>query len=229
MHAYPRWKIWLILAVLVVSAMGSLPNITTAPSWWPSGLSKPLNLGLDLKGGIHLVLDVDVEKAVEHTVEEDIDAARQALRGERIRYSKLDAKGQSMSIVIKKAEESSAALKLLKSTFPGYTIADQGEGRFNLTITKANASEVKKFAIDQAIEVIRTRIDALGTTEPVIVKQGDTRILVQIPGYEDSARAKSLIGRTAQLEIKQVDEKGDHYKALQGIIPGADIVMYGDP
>ncbi|MDQ6972657.1 MAG: protein translocase subunit SecD, partial [Mariprofundaceae bacterium] len=199
----------------------------TAPSWWPSGLSKQLNLGLDLKGGIHLVLDVDVDKAVEHTVEEDVDAARQALRGERIRYSKLDAKGQKLTVVIKKVEESATAFALLKSTFPGYSVADQGKGRFELTITEANAQEVKKFAIDQAIEVVRTRIDALGTTEPVIVKQGDTRILVQIPGYEDSARAKSLIGRTAQLEFKLVDEKGDLDKALQGVIPGGDIIMYG--
>jgi len=227
MHAYPRWKLWLILAVLVISAMGSLPNIATPPSWWPSGLSKPLNLGLDLKGGVHLVLDVDVDKAVERSVEEDVDTARQALRGERILYNSLEAKGMTLSVSIKDAGQSSAAGKLLGDTLPGYQLADQGEGRFLLTITEANAKEIRKFAVDQAIEVVRTRIDALGTTEPVIVKQGDTRILVQIPGYEDTARAKSLIGRTAQLEFKLVDEKGDLDKALQGAIPAGDIIMYG--
>jgi len=227
MHAYPRWKIWLILAVLLVSAMGSLPNIANPPSWWPSGLSKPLNLGLDLKGGIHLVLDVDVDKAVERTVEEDVDTARQALRGERIRYRKLEARGLNLLIEIKNPEQSSAASKVLSDTLPGYTLLDQGNGHFQLTIKEENAKEVKKFAIDQAIEVVRMRIDALGTTEPVIVKQGETRILVQIPGYEDSARAKSLIGRTAQLEFKLVDEKGDLDKALQGDISPGDIIMYG--
>ncbi|MDQ6987139.1 MAG: protein translocase subunit SecD [Mariprofundaceae bacterium] len=227
MHAYPRWKIWLILSVLVVSVMGSLPNISNPPSWWPSGLSKQLNLGLDLKGGLHLVLDVDVNKAVERTVEEDVDTARQTLRSERIRYRKLDANGLTLSIVIKNPEQSSAARTLLADALPGYELNDQGEGRFLLTIKEDNAKEVKKFAIDQAIEVIRNRIDALGTTEPVIVKQGKTRILVQIPGYEDSARAKSLIGRTAQLEFKLVDEKGDLDKALQGVIPPGDIIMYG--
>jgi len=227
MHAYPRWKLWLIVAILVVSAMGSMPNITTTPSWWPSGLSKQLNLGLDLKGGVHLVLDVDADKAVERTVESDVDAARQALRGERIRYSKLDSKGYVLIVNIKDPGEADAALKVLTDTFAGYQISDEGKGRFRLTINESNATEIRKFAIEQAIEVVRTRIDALGTTEPVIVKQGDTRILVQIPGYEDTARAKSLIGRTAQLEFKLVDEKGDLDKALQGVIPAGDIIMYG--
>ena len=91
MHSFPRWKNWLILAVLAVSLMGALPNVITPPSWWPSALSKPMSLGLDLKGGIHLVLDVDVDKAVAHGVEEDIDSARQALRKEKIRYRNLSA------------------------------------------------------------------------------------------------------------------------------------------
>jgi len=213
---------------MIISAMASLPNLTTPPSWWPAGLSKSLNLGLDLKGGVHLVLDVDVDKAVERSVEEDVDTARQALRGEKIRYSSLEAKGLSLNIHIKDASESITAGKLLHDALPGYEMLDQGDGRFLLTITQANATEIRKFAVDQAIEVVRTRIDALGTTEPVIVKQGNTRILVQIPGYEDTARAKSLIGRTAQLEFKLVDEKGDLDKALQGIIPAGDIIMYGN-
>jgi len=227
MHAYPRWKLWLIAIVLVISAMSSLPNITTTPSWWPQGFSKSLNLGLDLKGGVSLVLDVDVNKAVERSVEEDVDTIRQILRKAKVRYRKLDARGQTLSVVIKKVEDADTASKLLGKNFPNYRLMDKGNGRFELTIKDKDAKEIKKFAVDQAIEVIRTRIDALGTTEPVIVKQGDRRILVQIPGYEDTARAKSLIGRTAQLEFKLVDEKGDLDSALQGRIPAGDIIMYG--
>jgi len=227
MHAYPRWKLWLIAAVLLISIMSSLPNIMTAPSWWPQGFSKPLNLGLDLKGGVSLILDVDVNKAVERSVEEDVDTVRQILRKAKIRYRKLDAKGQALSIVIKKVEDTDTARKLLGKNFPNYHLMDKGNGRFELTIKDKDAKEIRKFAVDQAIEVIRTRIDALGTTEPVIVKQGKQRILVQIPGYEDTARAKSLIGRTAQLEFKLVDERGDLDKALQGQIPAGDIIMYG--
>ncbi len=227
MHAYPRWKLWLIAVVLVISAMASLPNVMTPPSWWPKVFSKPLNLGLDLKGGVHLVLDVDVDKAVERSVEEDVDGVRQALRKARIRYRKLEAKGQSILVVVKRPEEADDARTLLEKEFPSYTLADKGQGRFELKLKPKEARDIRKFAVDQAIEVVRTRIDALGTTEPVIVKQGARRILVQIPGYEDTARAKSLIGRTAQLEFKLVDEKGDLQKALAGQIPPGDIIMYG--
>ncbi len=226
MQAYPRWKLWLILIVLVVSAMGTLPNLTTVPSWWPSAVSQPMNLGLDLKGGIHLVLDVDVNKAVERSVEEDVDTIRRVLRENKIRYRKLDAKGTTLTVQIKHETDSAAAKTLIGQALPGYEMTDK-QGRFELTIAESEAKEIKKFAVDQSIEVIRNRIDALGTTEPVIVKQGERRILVQIPGYEDSARAKSLIGRTAQLEFKLVDEKGDLDKALSGQIPSGDIIVYG--
>ncbi len=227
MHAYPRWKIWLIAAVLIVSIMGSLPNVMSPPSWWPQGLSKSLNLGLDLKGGVSLALNVDVNKAVEHSVEEDVDSARQLLRKARIRYRELEAKGQTLNIIIKKVGDTAATRKLLVKSFPNYNLVDKGNGRFELTIKKKDAKEIEKFAVDQAIEVIRTRIDALGTTEPVIIRQGEHRILVQIPGYGDTARAKSLIGRTAQLEFKMVDGKGDLNKALQGQVPPGDMIMYG--
>jgi preprotein translocase subunit SecD len=229
MHAYPRWKLWLILGVLVVSIMGSLPNVVTPPTWWPASFAKRMNLGLDLKGGVHLVLDVDVDKAVEHAVEEDVDTARQTLRGEHILYSSLDAKGTNLDVSIKNQDESAAAAKALEGALPNYALTDQGQGHFQLAIKDSDAKEIKKFAIDQAIEVVRTRIDALGTTEPVIAKQGNSRILVQIPGYEDTARAKALIGRTAELDFKLVDEKGDLDKALQGDIPLDDIIMYGQP
>ncbi|NOR72271.1 MAG: protein translocase subunit SecD [Mariprofundaceae bacterium] len=226
MQAYPRWKLWLILTVLVVSAMGALPNLTTPPSWWPSATSKPMNLGLDLKGGIHLVIDVNVEKAVEHSVEEDVDTIRRLLRENKIRYSKLDADGNTLIVQIKNISDTAAAESLIKEGMQGYTMEGEA-GRFSLTISETESKEIKKFAVDQSIEVIRNRVDALGTTEPVIVKQGERRILVQIPGYEDSARAKSLIGRTAQLEFKLVDEKGDLEKALSGKIPQGDIIVYG--
>jgi len=227
MHSYPRWKFWLILTVLVVSTMASLPNVTSTPSWWPASLSQPMSLGLDLKGGIHLVLDVDVDKAVARSVEEDIDTARQTLRKAKIRYRKLAAEGLSLQITIKQAEDVAAAEKLLSEEFSNYSLAPLADNVISLDLKPDVADETRKFAVDQAIEVIRGRIDALGTTEPVIIKQGKHRILVQIPGYEDSAHAKELIGRTAQLEFKLVDEKGDLQKALGGQIPPGDIIMHG--
>ncbi len=226
MQPYPRWKIWIILTILITSAMSTLPNFTTPPTWWPSAMSQPMNLGLDLKGGIHLVLDVDVEKAVERSVEEDVDTARRILRENRIRYSEIDAKGRQLSIAIKDTDKIATANTLIQDALTGYS-SEQIENRLMFTVTETEAKEVETFAVDQAIEVIRNRVDALGTTEPVIVKQGKQRILIQIPGFEDSARAKSLIGRTAQLEFKLVDEKGDLEKAMAGNIPPGDAIYYG--
>ncbi|MBL1351946.1 MAG: protein translocase subunit SecD [Zetaproteobacteria bacterium] len=226
MHAYPRWKIWLILITLVLSVMASLPNVTSVPSWWPSSLSKPMNLGLDLKGGIHLVVDVDVDVAVAHNVEEEVSTVRSILRQHKIRYKKLDAKGHSILLTLKNSSDHEKALALLKDALPKYSVEGQG-GSFVFTVTEAEAKEIKHNAVEQSIEVIRQRIDALGTTEPVIARQGERRILVEIPGFNDSAAAKALIGRTAVLEFKLVDEKGDLDQALQGNIPPGDIIVYG--
>ncbi|MDQ6990726.1 MAG: protein translocase subunit SecD [Mariprofundaceae bacterium] len=226
MHAYPRWKIWLILITFVISIMASLPNVMTVPSWWPSSLSKPMNLGLDLKGGIHLVVDVDVDVAVAHNVEEEVSTVRGILRQHKMRYKKLDAKGRSILLTLKNTSDHDQALSLLHDALPKYSV-ESNQGSFTFTVTKAEAKEIQHNAVEQSIEVIRQRIDALGTTEPVIARQGERRILVQIPGFNDSAAAKALIGRTAVLEFKLVDEKGDLDKALQGDIPPGDVIVYG--
>ncbi len=226
MHAYPRWKIWLILITLVVSIMASLPNVMSVPSWWPSPLSKPMNLGLDLKGGVHLVVDVDVDVAVSRSVEEEISTVRSVLRQSKIRYKKLDNQGTHIILHLKKPEQAEQALALLNDALPKYQI-EHNKASFTMTVTDAEAKEIKHNAVEQSIEVIRQRIDALGTTEPVIARQGERRILVQIPGFNDSGAAKALIGRTAVLEFKLVDEKGDLDRALQGDIPAGDIIVYG--
>ena len=226
MHAYPRWKIWLILITLIVAVMASIPNITSVPSWWPSSLSKPMSLGLDLKGGIHLVIDVDVDVAVARQVEEEISTVRSVLRKAKIRYRQLDAKNKTITVVLKNNADYKQAQKLLKDALPRYT-SEWVNNQLVFTITENEAKEIKHNAVDQSIEVIRHRIDALGTTEPVIVRQGERRILVQIPGFEDTEAAKSLIGRTAILEFKLVDEKGDLDQALKGNIPSGDVIVYG--
>jgi preprotein translocase subunit SecD len=228
MHAYPRWKLWLILIVFAVSVMGALPNFIKVPHWWPASLSKKMNLGLDLKGGIHLVLDVEVDKAVAHSVAEDVDTVRRSLRGKRIAYSSLDNDGRTITVVIRNAGDTTAAAELLSDAMHDFTMQQTGN-KLVFTLKNSQAKDIKKFAVEQAIEVVRNRIDSLGTTEPVIAKQGDHRILVQIPGYENTARAKKLIGRTAELEFKLVDEKGDLNKALAGDVPPGDEIAYGPP
>jgi len=227
MQKYAPWKFWLIITVLVASIMGAAPNLMKqVPDWWPAPFSNRLNLGLDLKGGIHLVVDVDVEKVVAQQVSDNVNVVRRALREARIRYRKLDSNAKQVVVELKKAEETDKAARLLKKVMPGFGMQRLDGGKLVFTILESEAKDIKAYAIEQTIEVIRRRIDALGTTEPVIMRQGDRRVLVQIPGYEDSARAKAIIGQTAQLEFKLVDEKGDLEKALAGRVPPGDMVAY---
>jgi len=228
MHAYARWKFWLILTVLIGSIMGAAPNVMTSlPSWWPASMSQPMNLGLDLKGGIHLVVDVDIEQVVKQQVSDNINVIRRALREENIRYSKLESNATQVTVVIKEVADINQAEKVLKAALNGFTMEAVEADTLVFTISENEVKDVKSYAIEQTIEVIRRRVDALGTTEPVIMRQGDRRVLVQIPGYQDSARAKAIIGQTAQLEFKLVDEKGDLDQALQGQIPADDMIAYG--
>ncbi len=226
MQKYAPWKYWLIITVLVGALMGAAPNLMSVPSWWPASFSKPLNLGLDLKGGIHLVVDVDIEKVVSQQVSDNINTVRRTLREKKIRYKKLDSNATQVSVTLKKADDINQAKRLLSDVMMGYDLEQLDDNTLVFTISENEAKEIKSYAIEQTIEVIRRRVDALGTTEPVIMRQGDRRVLVQIPGYEDSARAKSIIGQTAQLDFKLVDEKGDLDAAVAGRIPPGSMIAY---
>jgi len=227
MHSFSPWKYKLVLLVLVVSILGTLPNVSKLPTWWPEIFSKSLNLGLDLKGGIHLVLDVDVEQAVTHSVEQDVDAVNQALRSAKIkRLGSVEVDGLSLSLKVKQASDADSARAVLKKEMPNYIVELGDKNKINLTLKEEAAEEVRRYAIDQSIEVVRRRIDGLGTTEPVIVRQGKHRILVQIPGYEDSAYAKRVLDNPAVLEFKLVNEKGDLEKAMSGQLPAGSIIKY---
>lgn len=224
MQKYAPWKFWLIITVFIGAVIGTAPNFMTLPSWL--SFSQPLNLGLDLKGGVHLVVDVDIDKVVQQQVSDSINLIRRTLREEKIRYRRLDSNATQAIVELKNPEESSQAAHKLKRVMLGYEMTEPEDGKLVFTITESEIKAIKSYAIEQTIEVIRRRVDALGTTEPVIMRQGDHRVLVQIPGYEDSARAKLIIGQTAQLEFKLVDEKGDLDAALAGRVPLGDMVAY---
>ncbi|MDQ6963145.1 MAG: protein translocase subunit SecD [Mariprofundaceae bacterium] len=239
MHSFSPWKFKLILLVLVVAILGATPNFFISedkdkkqtidlPSWWPSMFSQSLNLGLDLKGGIHLVLDVDVDKAVIHSVEQDADSINQALRDANIkRRGSVEAENMVLSFKLKQASDADAALSVMKKGMPNYTTVLVDDKTLQLTLQEKAADEVRRYAIDQSIEVVRRRIDGLGTTEPMIIRQGQHRILVQIPGVGDSTAIKRLLNNPAVLEFKLVDEKGDLEKAMNGQLAAGSIIKYG--
>jgi preprotein translocase subunit SecD len=219
------WKLLLVFAVIVAAIIYILP--TLKPSLWPH---KQINLGLDLQGGMHLVLEVDTEKAVESNVERIAQEIKERLKKERIRNVAVDRIEEIKISVRVKNEETAANVKeLLDDEFRDLTLSestDNGMVLFTLAIPDGESEHIEKLAVDQALETIRNRIDQFGVSEPDIRRQGDTRILIQLPGVKDPQRAKDLIGRTALLEFKLVDDTGNLQAALKGNVPPGRQVLY---
>jgi len=219
------WKIILVFAVIVAAIVYVLP--TFKPGLWPH---KQINLGLDLQGGMHLVLEVDTAKAVEGQVERIAQEIRDQLRKERLRNVSLNRiEGHKISATVQDPQTLEKFDALLKSDFDFLKRSQQTEGGASLIILELPQSEAentKKLAVDQALETIRNRIDQFGVSEPDIRRQGEQRILIQLPGIKDVERAKDLIGRTALLEFKLVDDTGDVNEAVKGNVPAGREVLY---
>ena len=190
--------------------------------------AKTINLGLDLQGGIHLVLGVDVDKALEAQVDRAGDTARAELEKRGIGVTRIERRGTA-ELVIQLASPQSwdAAVKTTDEVLATFDRkeADQAAGRMGLALKPSEAKHIRDLAVRQGLETIRNRIDQFGVAEPSIQQQGDNRILVQLPGVQDPARAKALIGKTALLEFKLVDERTDADTALRsGPPPGTEIL-----
>ena len=194
---------------------------------WPH---KKINLGLDLQGGMHLVLEVESNKAVESTAERISQEIREQLKQKRLRNVSVDRiDGTRISVHVKKEENIDKFKALLDDDFRDLQKISEKEDNGSYTVvlglTDNDRDDVEKLAVDQALETIRNRIDQFGVAEPDIRRQGENRILIQLPGIKDTQRAKDLIGKTAQLEFKMVDETGSVDAALKGDIkPGREVL-----
>ena len=220
------WRLIVIAAVIVAAVIYVIP--TFRPGVWPH---KKINLGLDLQGGMHLVLEVDADKAVENTIERMGQEMRDLLKKERIRALGIQ-RVDSVRLAVKVAGEDDIQRfdKLLDEEFRDLRIADRTVRDDTLEIVldlpDKEADHIRKLAVDQALETIRNRIDQFGVSEPDIRIQGERRILIQLPGIKDTHRAKELIGKTALLEFKLIDEEHDVDAALAGNIPASSEILY---
>ncbi|MBF0271042.1 MAG: protein translocase subunit SecD [Magnetococcales bacterium] len=206
----------------------SLPTLMGGvPSWWPAWLpAKTVYRGLDLQGGLYLLLNVETDKAVEQAAENLVDEVRLALRKGKLRYQSIKREGRDTVDVKLPADVAKAeVIKILKDDFRN-SVAEETPDGARLRLSPKEVIDLRKFAVDQSIQTIRSRIDQFGVSEPSLQKQGEERILLQLPGLNDPARAKTLIGRTARLEFKLVDEKGDLAAALAGNVPADDQLLY---
>ena len=220
-----RWRLAIVAVVIVAAVIYVLP--TLAPGIWPH---KKINLGLDLQGGMHLVLEVDTQKAVEGAVERIVQEIRDQLREEHIRFVGLDrVEGDQISVKLA-ADSAEAFDRVLDDQFPDLRIISRSQetGVLNvrMDLPEEEVERIKRLASAQALETIRNRIDQFGVSEPDIRTQGERRILIQLPGIQDTQRAKELIGRTAQLEFKLVDEAHDPRTAESGTPPPGAELLY---
>ena len=210
-------RIGLVIVVIAVSV------------WYLYPPRSSINLGLDLQGGIHLVLGVDVDKALEAQVERAGDTVRAELEKKGIAVGKIERRGTAdLAIQLtgaaelgRRAGDDGRGAGRLRPQG-----ADQAAGRIVMTLKPREAAQIRELAVRQGLETIRNRVDQFGVSEPSIQQQGENRILVQLPGVQDPERAKALIGKTALLEFKLVDDKGDPETALRSGVPDGDEILY---
>jgi len=213
------YRALLVVALLCASFVYIGPTLMQPlPSWWPSFFPKePIRLGLDLQGGIHLILQVEVDKAVENSVNSTMEDLKRELATAQIPTAKLERQGDTIHIQPQTPDKGSAISDLVKNKFPNLVYGDGAEaGEAVLKLDDKERRRIREFAVDQSIETIRNRIDQFGVREALIQKSGADGILIQLPGIQDAQRAKDLIGKTAVLEFKIVASQGDPKKPAAG-------------
>ena len=183
---------------------------------------KPMNLGLDLRGGIYVLIDVDMESAVDQSLERYVEDIRTQLRDAKVRY--LTVGREQGKVVVKFADAAArdAGQKVIAKEFRDLVMASVDEGGaflITLALTPAQQKEIQDFALQQNVTTLRNRVNALGVAEPNIARQGDRRIVVQLPGAQDPGRLKEILGATATLEYRLVDTEGSATDAEAGRVP----------
>ena len=197
----------------------ALNLVSRSPAWLSALHASPMYLGLDLRGGVHFMLQVDMQAALTKRAESLAGDLRTTLREKDIRHGGINRDGQSIEIRLRDAQQLEAAQNLLVDRFPELQAAVLGQGaetRLVATIKPEAARKIQEQALKQNITTLHNRINELGVAEPVIQQQGLDRIVVQLPGVQDTAKAKDILGRTATLEVRMVDESSEARAAEQG-------------
>ncbi len=227
---FPKWKILLIVAILIGGLATAAPNFVpvkitdSLPDWVPH---QRISLGLDLQGGSHLLLEVEADVVIRERLEASVDAVRQELRKARILYERIGIVGNGIGVTIKNAADVEKARGLLRTVDPDMTLQVVEGGRIQLTLKEEAVRARRSAAIEQSIEIVRRRIDETGVREPTIQRQGEDRILVQLPGLDDPDRIKSLLGKTAKMTFHLLDDRNTVADAQAGRVPPGSRLMPG--
>ncbi len=219
--------------VTIVGVIYLVPSLNLRlPSLWTEYLpTERIHLGLDLQGGMHLVLEVDTKKALEGVIERMVHDLKETMMENKVRFRDVVRKEDAITLELRDNASRLLLEKILADEFPGLGIAasEVREGRevLSLKMNERQVGEVKKNAVAQSLETIRNRVDQFGISEPEIIPEGEERIIVQLPGVKDPERAKNLIGKTALLEFKLVNDEHPLQDALMGNVPEGSVVTKG--
>lgn len=226
MYKLSTSKIYMIIAICVLGILYAIPNFfqdkVEMPSWW-----KPVNLGLDLQGGSNLLLEVKVDDVVKDRMNSIEDMVRTTLRENKIRNTSLSSSADRVRVKIENITSREKAISLIKSNEEGLEIS-QEEGDFiEIRYSPKELNDLKIRVVNQSIEIVRNRIDSLGTKEPVIQRQGVDRILVQLPGVQNPEFVKTLLGKTAKMDFHLVDSRTSPEDAKRGKISSGSKIVKG--
>ena len=200
----------------------ALNLLSNSPTWLHSIRALPMYLGLDLRGGVHFLMQVDMKAALDKKVETFSNDIRGQLRDKKIYYTGIARDGQRVVVRFKEQDAKDKALKEIESNNPGLAVKEDnvdGEFRLTATVKPEETKRIQDFALQQNITTLRNRVNELGVAEPIIQQQGADRVVVQLPGVQDTAKAKEILGRTATLEIRLVNDEADITAAQQGQVP----------
>jgi preprotein translocase subunit SecD len=225
---FANWKVALICAVCALGVLLSLPNLFTPaqlaalPRWVPH---KQVALGLDLRGGSYLLLEVDVAAAEHERLNSIVETVRNALRNAKIGYTGLNVEGDAISFTVRDMDRLEDARQTLAKLDPDLVVNLAGDGVGTMKYNTVATETRRRQAVEQSIEIIRRRIDETGTKEPTIQREGQNRILVQLPGVDNPEHVKQLLGRTAKLTFQLVDTAVSVEEARRGRLPPGDEVL----
>ncbi|MBE6454455.1 MAG: protein translocase subunit SecD [Alphaproteobacteria bacterium] len=227
MYKLSKSRVITIIAVCLAGVFFAIPNImsdkTSLPSWW-----QPVNLGLDLQGGSNLLLEVKMDEVLKERMSSIEDSARQILREGKIRYKSLTSNENAVNVVIENAGSRNKASNLFRKIDNGIEISESDDGVISIAYSDVALNQLKAKIVDQSIEIVRRRIDELGTKEPVIQSQGTNRIVVQLPGLQNPEYVKTLLGKTAKMSFHLVDSGARASDAKRGKLGAKYKIAYGE-
>ena len=218
MIQFEAWKRFVIIIVCLTGLFTAMPNVISVP-FFPG---KSINLGLDLRGGSHLLLKADIDAVLKERLNDVSESIRISLRDKKIRFKSLSSNDESVSFTIRDKSDSLERDKIL-AKFEDDFVVETNNDKTNLLFSESGFTELQTRTVEQSIEIIRRRLDPDGTKEPIIQRQGVDRILVQVPGIDDPERVKALLGRTARLTFQLVDMRitGSEAKSNGRVPPGS--------